>query len=91
MDERDEIRREDRHPLEVVETYRHPLPRHLPGEKILTYRRPLPGAEASPSAGLVFCPGETADPGAEDLPDMLWSSSGPGRGLLVSGELGNAC
>ena len=51
MDERDEIRREDRHPLEVVETYRHPLPRHLPGEKILTYRRPLPGAEASPSAG----------------------------------------
>ena len=71
MDERDEIRREDRHPLEVVETYRHPLPRHLPGQKT--------------------SPAETADPGAEDLPDMLWSSSGPGRGLLVSGELGNAC
>ena len=50
MDERDEIRREDRHPLEVVETYRRSAPQHLPGEKILTYRRPLPGAAASPSA-----------------------------------------
>lgn len=50
MDERDEIRREDRHPLEVVETYRRSAPQHLPGEKILTYRRPLPGAAASPPA-----------------------------------------
>ena len=50
MDERDEIRREDRHPLEVVETYRRSAPQHLPGEKILTYRRPLLGAAASLSA-----------------------------------------
>lgn len=45
MEQRDLTGREGRLPNEVVETYRHPAARPLPGERVSVYRRPLPGGE----------------------------------------------
>ena len=50
MDERNQTGREGRLSNEIVETYRRPLTRRLPGERVLTYRRP-PAAGQTPPAG----------------------------------------